>query len=581
MGNAAAEAPRIVGRYALYQSIAAGGMATVHLGRLLGPVGFSRTVAIKRLHAQFAADPEFVSMFLDEARLAARIRHPNVVPTLDVVATSGELFLVMDYVPGESVARLARVIREKRQTFPPRVMSAIIAGALHGLHAAHEAKDERGQPLGIVYRDVSPQNVLVGVDGVPRVLDFGVAKAAGRVQTTRDGQIKGKLSYMPPEQLRGGSVTRQSDIYAAGIMLWELLTGQRLFTADNEGALVAKILDGNIETPSRAVARALGPHGAVAEETFRVLEDLEPTVMRALATNQVDRFTTAREMAIEIERRVPPATNSEVSDWLEIVARDVLTSRAAMVAEIESSTSYNISEPSGHVHSVMSGRETLGPDTRGLQAPFTAPPPPVNRIKDTEVRPRPSLAQTMPLAPYGSMAPHSGSSPGFHPLVDGPPVTQPSSISVASGHHPRAPEAADSGTARRVAFAVFAAVMAGVMVVGMAVVWKRSHDARPLAGVEPQTGAAETTAAAGSTPAGGPGAGAAAEPAVDAAAAAVPVAAGTGTDGARDEVDASVAKKKVVVPKPAGGGECANPSWFDAQGVKHYKPQCLGIEHSR
>src|SRR3954462_13366 len=127
MGNAAQNV-RVVGRYALYSAIAAGGMATVHLGRLLGPVGFTRTVAIKRLHAQFAADPEFVSMFLDEARLAARIRHPNVVPTLDVVAVSGELFLVMEYVPGESLSRLVRASRERGQRIPTRIVSAVMAG---------------------------------------------------------------------------------------------------------------------------------------------------------------------------------------------------------------------------------------------------------------------------------------------------------------------------------------------------------------------------------------------------------------------------------------------------------------------
>jgi len=200
------KAVRVVGRYALYAEIAAGGMATVHFGRLLGPVGFSRTVAIKRLHPQFAKDPEFVSMFLDEARLAARIRHPNVVPTLDVVATQGELFLVMDYVQGESLSRLIRAARERGHRIPPRIVSSILTGALHGLHAAHEAKNERGEPLNIVHRDISPQNVLVGSDGVPRVLDFGVAKAAGRVQTTREGQLKGKLAYMAPEQI-GGQVT--------------------------------------------------------------------------------------------------------------------------------------------------------------------------------------------------------------------------------------------------------------------------------------------------------------------------------------------------------------------------------------
>jgi eukaryotic-like serine/threonine-protein kinase len=184
---------RVIGRYALYDVLASGGMATVHIGRLLGPVGFSRTVAIKRLHPRYAGDPEFVSMFLEEARLVARIRHPHVVPMLDVVATAGELFLVMEYVAGESLARLAHAAAERGERVPLRVSVAILSGLLQGLHAAHEAHDEHGQPLGIVHRDVSPQNVLVGSDGQARVLDFGIAKAAGRVQTTADGQVKGKL----------------------------------------------------------------------------------------------------------------------------------------------------------------------------------------------------------------------------------------------------------------------------------------------------------------------------------------------------------------------------------------------------
>src|SRR5580692_2033966 len=197
---------RIVGRYAIYGELASGGMATVHLGRLLGPVGFSRTVAIKRLHEQFAKDPDFVSMFLDEARLCARIKHPNVVPTLDVIAGDRQLLLVMDYVQGESLSRLFRSAVARGERIPLKVTVAIVSGMLHGLHAAHEAKDERGEPLGIVHRDVSPQNVLVGIDGVARVLDFGVAKARGRLHTTQDGRVKGKLSYMAPEQLRSEAV---------------------------------------------------------------------------------------------------------------------------------------------------------------------------------------------------------------------------------------------------------------------------------------------------------------------------------------------------------------------------------------
>src|SRR5215813_12362627 len=148
MTRAPAAEARIVGRYALYGEIASGGMASVHFGRLLGPVGFCRTVAIKRLHPQFAKDPEFVSMFLDEARLAGRIQHPNVVATLDVVPLEGELFLVMEYVQGESLSRLMRTLRMTGQRIPPRIVTSIMTGVLSGLHAAHEARTERGAPLG-------------------------------------------------------------------------------------------------------------------------------------------------------------------------------------------------------------------------------------------------------------------------------------------------------------------------------------------------------------------------------------------------------------------------------------------------
>ena len=325
---------QVVGRYALYDAIAAGGMATVHYGRLLGPVGFSRTVAIKRLHAQFARDPEFVSMFLDEARLAARIRHPNVVPTLDVVATDGELFLVMEYVPGESFARLVRTAAGLGTVIPPRIVTAIMCGVLRGLHAAHEATNERGEPLGIVHRDVSPQNVLVGIDGQARVLDFGVAKAAGRLQTTRDGKLKGKLAYMSPEQLRGKPVDRRTDIFAASVCLWEGLTGRRLFRGDNEGAIITKILGGDVECPSSAI-----PPGEVDEATLATIRAVDDIVQKGLVTDVAVRWETARAMAMALEKAVPPAGVSEVSEWVEHFAKDVLVTRAQQVADIESNSS--------------------------------------------------------------------------------------------------------------------------------------------------------------------------------------------------------------------------------------------------
>jgi hypothetical protein len=313
---------RSIGRYLLFDEIAAGGMATVHFGRQSGAGGFARTVAIKRLHPNLAKDPEFVGMFLDEARLVARIRHPNVVPTIDVVATEGEVYVVMEYVHGESLARLRAAMLKAARVADPRIVAAIMSSVLHGLHAAHEAKSERGEPLNIVHRDVSPQNVLVGMEGIARVIDFGVAKAIGRVQSTREGQIKGKLAYMPPEQLQGGHVTRQADIYAAAAVTWETLTGQRLFAGKDTGALVTAILSEPIPPPSEVAAH-------VAKAFDRV-------VMRGLERDPARRYATAREMALELERCAGGVVSpSEVGTWVERWAGPALSKRATLIAEIE------------------------------------------------------------------------------------------------------------------------------------------------------------------------------------------------------------------------------------------------------
>jgi serine/threonine-protein kinase len=313
--------PLVVGRYSLHEEIASGGMATVHLGRLAGAEGFSRTVAVKRLHPQFAKDPEFSAMLLDEARVAARVRHPNVVPTLDVVAQSGELFLVMEYVQGESLARLVRAARRDETPVPLPVVLAIMAGVLHGLHAAHEARDEHGTPLDIIHRDVSPQNVLVGVDGVPRILDFGIARAVGRAHTTRDGEIKGKLAYMSPEQLRQGMVDRRTDIYAAGVVLWELLTSERLFWSDSEGGTVTKILEHRVAPPS-----------TLAEN---VSAALDAVTLQALALEPSARFGTARQMALALERCGSVASPTQLGEWVDSLVSETLATRARIVADVE------------------------------------------------------------------------------------------------------------------------------------------------------------------------------------------------------------------------------------------------------
>jgi eukaryotic-like serine/threonine-protein kinase len=309
-----------VGRYVLHDEIAAGGMATVHLGRLRGPVGFARTVAIKRLHPNVARDPEFVAMFLDEARLAARIRHPNVVPTIDVVQEGVELFLVMEYVAGESLARLSRPTRNEGRPIPVAIAIAIVADALHGLHEAHEARDENGAPLDIVHRDVSPHNVLVGIDGVARVLDFGIAKAASRITTTREGQLKGKIAYMAPEQLSQRPVDRRTDVFAAAIVLWEALTGDRLFYDNEVGSMMARVLHGDIPRPS--------------EKAKDIPPALDAIVMRGLERDPDQRFPTAKAMATALEE-LGPARALQVSAWVESLAGDALRERAELLSAIE------------------------------------------------------------------------------------------------------------------------------------------------------------------------------------------------------------------------------------------------------
>jgi len=312
---------RILGRYALFAQIAAGGMAAVHLGRLLGQAGFARTVAIKRLHPYLAEDPEFVSMLLDEARLAARIRHPNVVSTLDVVALDGEMLVVMEYVHGESLGKLLGRLRKQGAVVPVAIASSIMSGVLYGLHAAHEAKDESGHALDIIHRDVSPQNVIVGADGVARVVDFGVAKAAGRLQETREGQLKGKIRYMAPEQLKRGDVDRTADVYAASVVLWECLAGRRLFDDENEWKIADAIAHGASAAPSELVPA--------------VPAALDAIVMKGLSPDRSHRFQTAFEMAAALEDAVPPATARQVAAWIEAVAGDGLLARAATLAAVE------------------------------------------------------------------------------------------------------------------------------------------------------------------------------------------------------------------------------------------------------
>ncbi len=311
--------PYTIGKYFVSEPIASGGMATVHLG--VSAEDDRHLLALKRLHPHLTSDEYFTTMLLDEARIAARVRHPNVVATYGADVIDDDLVLVMEYVAGVPLNVVMRTVYPG--SVPPRYAAAIVAGALRGLHAAHEALDDHDQPLGIVHRDVSPQNVHVGTDGVARVLDFGIAKAARRIQTTRAGEVKGKLAYMAPEQLLSDAVDRRTDIRAAAVVLWEALCGAPLFHRESEGQTVNTIIDGDISPPSDHVGQ--------------IPPALDAIVMRGLAKRREDRFATALEMADALDAVYAknPVRPREIGQWVASLGLDALREQERMSVELK------------------------------------------------------------------------------------------------------------------------------------------------------------------------------------------------------------------------------------------------------
>ena len=288
---------RRLDRYELIGEIAAGGMASVFLARAAGVAGFQRFFAIKRLHPHLADEQEFIDMFLDEARLAAGIHHPNVVPILEVGTTDAGYYLVMDYIEGDTLSGV--IARSAVDGGLPRPIALrILLDALHGLHAAHELTDADGHPVDLVHRDCSPQNILVGIDGSSRLTDFGVARASSRLSTTRSATVKGKLAYLSPEQATGRDLDRRSDLFGMGVILWEVLAGRRLFRADSDGATLSRIL--------------VEPVPVLSDHAPDIPGGLVDATMTALARDPADRHATAADMADAIEQSIRDAGDPQV-----------------------------------------------------------------------------------------------------------------------------------------------------------------------------------------------------------------------------------------------------------------------------
>ena len=299
-------------------------MATVFLGALQGDLGFRQLVAIKRPHPHLLDDRGFRDAWMREARLAAGIHHANVVDVRDVEAVGDAIQLVMDYIEGASLGELVAAATRGGERVPAAVAVRVVLDACAGLHAAHEARDDAGAPLGLVHRDVSPQNILVGVDGVARVTDFGIAKCAeAGEQPTTQGMLKGKAGYMAPEYVRGEAVDRRADVFAIGVVLWEALTGKRLFRGDNDGETLGRVLE--------ARAPALS-------ESDASLAPLDGVVARALARDRADRFATTEEMASTIEAAASQhgllATHADVGRFVRSTVGERLEERRRAAREV-------------------------------------------------------------------------------------------------------------------------------------------------------------------------------------------------------------------------------------------------------
>jgi serine/threonine-protein kinase len=302
--------PRRVGKFEFLMRLGQGGMATVYLARSLGTGGFQRLVAIKLMHQFLGADDQFVEMFLDEARVAANIRHPNCVSIVDLGNEGDQLFMVMDYVEGDTLAAVEGTAARLGRAIPLGVVLRITLDALAGLDAAHELKTPDGVELKVVHRDVSPQNILVGVDGTSRLTDFGIARAEQRIATTRTGMLKGKAPFMAPEQFEGRPVDRRADVFAMGVTLWEAIALRRLFPGR--------------ETYEQALRNTRAPYRKLKEILPSVPASLDEIVRKALAHNPADRFPTAAAFAdaFEHEFRSVLATPRQVGSFMAAVGAD-------------------------------------------------------------------------------------------------------------------------------------------------------------------------------------------------------------------------------------------------------------------
>ncbi|HQP37232.1 MAG TPA: serine/threonine-protein kinase, partial [Polyangiaceae bacterium] len=388
-GEAASSGPRRP-RYEPVFKLASGGMATVHIGYLRGALGFRQIVAIKQPHPHLLEDPAFRKSFVAEAMLASKIHHANVVDVRDVEVSGDSIVLVMDYVEGASLSILEHAVAMSLRPMPVHVAVRIVMDACAGLHAAHEATSELGEPLGIVHRDVSPQNILVGVDGVARLVDFGIAKCGMAVATptTQQGTLKGKVGYMAPEYLLNNKIDRRADVFGLGVVLWEVLCGRPLFAGENEADTLLRVLN--------------EPIPPLCGMTPEAIAALQPVVDQALCRDPEHRFSSALAMATALEHASQvcglPSDHRRVGDFVQQCVGAELEQRRTRLREaLEARSSVLPASSSGSAAPASESADDSSSNASSLHSGYDAHATPRTPRASLERRPGPAFWGAMVL----------------------------------------------------------------------------------------------------------------------------------------------------------------------------------------
>ncbi|HEY8427459.1 MAG TPA: protein kinase, partial [Sandaracinaceae bacterium] len=421
--------------YLLLDRIAVGGMAEVYRAKSLGIEGFEKIVAMKRILPALAEDPEFVAMFVQEAKIAVQLSHANIVPIYELGKIGGAHFIAMEYVWGKDLRQILRRFARIGQPMPPPMAAWIVSKVLEGLDYAHRKRGPDGRPLAIIHRDVSPRNVLVSYDGLVKLIDFGIAKAAGRATQTQAGVIKGKLAYMSPEQVTGQPLDHRSDVFAASALFWELLTGRQLFGGGSDIEVLDRVREARAVPPS-----TVAPH---------VPPPLDAVIMKGLARDVNDRWQTAGEMQEAIMRFLvlsrPPYGTSDLSHWMRVAFAPEMAAERAHLERLAAITGPGVrvaapveepeasSEPSAR--EVRSSYDELSRivQVEEVEIEVSLPAFDADAARDARAAGAPAAVGSSPSgvgAPVAGAAP-LGASPPFVPQL-----AAPQSVGAASGCAP-------------------------------------------------------------------------------------------------------------------------------------------------